>query len=241
MRRKLITMGTCLFVLAGCNAGTNEPSPALPVVPPPQTMTPEELAANPGSLFNDANANLLFEDSRARRVGDILMVKIEENNKAKNKADTTADKTNEYNIQSPEFFGRDTVSMLPLPFGGNLNLFKGSTGTPYLLKTKNESKFDATGETKRENTVMATVAARVINVLPGGLLQIEGASETRVNDETQYLVVAGLVRARDVESDNSVRSSQIADAKIAIFGKGTLADKQHPGWLTRVLDVLWPF
>ena len=240
MRRQLVTIGTCLLILAGCNASKNDPSPTLPVIPPPQTMTPEELAANPGSLFNDANANLLFEDSRAHRVGDILMVKVEENNKAKNKADTTADKTNEYSIQAPEFFGRNAMSMIPLPFGGTPNVFKGDTGG-YLLNTKTESKFDSTGETKRENTIMATVAARVINVLPGGLLQIEGASETRVNEETQYLVVAGLVRARDVESDNTVRSSQIADAKIAIFGKGTLADKQSPGWLTRVLDVLWPF
>lgn len=240
MRSKLLCIGTSLLVLAGCNAGQNQVGPTLPVVPPPQTMTPAELAANPGSLFNDGNANLLFEDSRARRVGDILMVKIEENNNATNKADTSADKTNEYYIKAPEFFGRSSISMLPLPWG-NADLFKGDTGTQYLVNTKNESKFDATGETKRSNKVMATVAARVINVLPGGILQIEGASETRVNDETQYLVVSGLVRARDVQSDNTVRSTQIADAKIALFGKGTLADKQSPGWLTRVLDLIWPF
>lgn len=240
MRTKLISLGASLLLLAGCNAGMQEPGPSLSVVPPPAAMTPEEIAANPGSLFNDANANLLFEDSRAHRIGDILMVKIEENNKAKNKADTTADKTSEYNIQAPEFFGRNSMSMFPLPMG-NVDIYRGKTSDPYLLKTKTESKFDGTGETKRENSVVATVAARVINVLPGGILQVEGASETRVNDETQYLVVTGLVRSRDVGSDNTVRSTQMADAKIAIFGKGTLADKQSPGWLTRVMDILWPF
>ena len=239
MRSKILCIGTGLLLLAGCNAGQNEVGPTLPVVPPPQTMTPAEIAANPGSLFNDANANLLFEDGRARRVGDIVIVNIEENNNATNKADTTADKTNEYKIQAPEFFGRNSVSMLPLPWG-NVDLYKGNTGGQYLLNTKTESKFDSTGETKRSNKVMATVASRVINVLPGGLLQIEGASETRVNDETQYLVVAGLVRSRDILSDNTVNSSQIADAKIAIFGKGTLADKQSTGWLTRILDLIWP-
>ena len=241
MRSKLISVGVSLLLLVGCNAGQNQPGPTLPVVPPPQTMTPAELAANPGSLFNDANANLLFEDNRARRVGDILMVKVEENNTATNKADTNADKTSEYYIQAPEFFGRNTISMFPMPWNSNLDVYSGKTSSPYILNTKTESKFDATGETKRSNKVVATVAARVINVLPGGILQIEGASETRVNDETQYLVVAGLVRARDVQSDNTVYSSQMADAKIAIFGKGTLADKQSPGWLTRILDLLWPF
>ena len=224
----------------GCNAAKQEPGPMLPVTPPPQSMTPEEIANNPGSLFNEAHANMLFEDNRARRIGDILMVKIEENTKATNKANTKADKTSEYNIQASEFFGQSSLSMLPLPMGGNLPIYKGDTGG-YLLKTKTESKFSTTGSTDRGNTVLATVAARVINVLPGGVLQVEGASETRVNDETQYLVVAGLVRARDVQSDNTVLSSQMADAKIAIFGKGTLADKQKPGWLTRVLDILWPF
>ncbi|MBQ4132876.1 MAG: flagellar basal body L-ring protein FlgH [Desulfovibrionaceae bacterium] len=241
MRSKLLAAAVGLLLLTGCNAGQNQPGPTLPVVPPPQSMTPEEIAANPGSLFNEANANLLFEDSRARRVGDILMVKIEENNTATNKADTTADKTNEYYIQAPEFFGRSTLSMIPLPWNSNIGVFEGKTGPGNLLSTKTESKFDATGETNRSNQVVATVAARVINVLPNGLLQIEGASETRVNDETQYLVVAGLVRSRDVQADNSVYSSQIADAKIAIFGKGTLADKQSPGWLTRILDLIWPF
>ncbi len=240
MRLKTLAVGIGLFLLAGCNAGENQPGPTLPVLPPQQTMTPQEIAANPGSLFNEANANLLFEDSRARRVGDILMVKIEENNTATNKADTKADKTSEYTIEAPEFFGRNTISMIPMPWGSNVNVFKGPTGGN-LLDTKTESNFDATGQTNRSNQVVATVAARVINVLPGGILQVEGASETRVNDETQYLVVAGLVRARDVQADNSVYSSQMADAKIAIFGKGTLADKQSPGWLTRILDLIWPF
>ena len=87
----------------------------------------------------------------------------------------------------------------------------------------------------------ATVAARVVNVLPDGLLRIEGARQTKVNNETQYLVVAGLIRSRDVASDNSVLSTQIADAQISYYGEGVIADKQKPGWLTRLLDNIWPF
>ncbi|MDR1360243.1 MAG: flagellar basal body L-ring protein FlgH, partial [Deltaproteobacteria bacterium] len=103
------------------------------------------------------------------------------------------------------------------------------------------SELQSTGETKRENYVTATIGARVLQVLPGGLLQLEGAREVRVNEETQYMVVSGIVRAKDVASDNSVESTQLADSRIEYYGKGVLADKQKSGWLTRLLDNVWPF
>ena len=77
--------------------------------------------------------------------------------------------------------------------------------------------------------------------MPGGAMQIEGARETKVNNETQYLVVRGIVRSVDVAADNSVTSNRIADAHIAYYGEGVIADKTKPGWLTRLLDNLWPF
>ena len=85
------------------------------------------------------------------------------------------------------------------------------------------------------------MAARVIRVLPGGMLQIEGAREIRVNEETEYMVVRGLIRAKDVDAENSILSTQIADASIEYYGKGVLTDKQKPGWFTRLMDNIWPF
>ena len=72
-------------------------------------------------------------------------------------------------------------------------------------------------------------------------MQIEGVRETRVNEETQYLVVRGIIRGVDVAADNSITSNRIADAHIAYYGQGVIADKTQPGWLTRLLDQLWPF
>ena len=228
MNKKLLLMVAILAFTAGCNAAKEEPGPMMSMTPPPQAMSPEEQTANPGSMFNDVNSEFLFADNRARRVGDIVIVKVDEITKAKNKADTTADKSNELSLGVSAFFGQS-------------GFLGGDVGDTPILAATSSSKFDATGETKRENNVVATVAARVINVLPGGVLQVEGSRETRVNDETQHLVVTGLVRARDIEADNSITTSRMADARVALFGKGVISDKQSPGWLTRLMDNLWPF
>jgi flagellar L-ring protein precursor FlgH len=72
-------------------------------------------------------------------------------------------------------------------------------------------------------------------------MQVEGSRETRVNEETQIVTVSGLVRTSDVADDNSVMSTQMADARISYYGKGVISDKQRVGWFTRLMDNLWPF
>ncbi|MBU1610573.1 MAG: flagellar basal body L-ring protein FlgH, partial [Proteobacteria bacterium] len=73
------------------------------------------------------------------------------------------------------------------------------------------------------------------------VMQVEGARRIRVNNETQILIVRGLVRQRDIAADNTVNSSSLAEADIEVYGEGVLADKQRPGWMTRILDHVWPF
>ncbi len=219
-----------ILTLAGCTAAEQKPTIIQPVTQP---MAYRELAptySNPGSIFNDGDAQFLFDDHRAKRVGDIVMVNVVESASAANEAttDTNRDSNSEYGVSA--LFGRTSIPL----FGGNV-------GSTPVLGTNTKKEFSADGSTTRNNKVTATVAARVVNVLPDGLLRIEGARQTKVNNETQYLVVAGLIRSRDVASDNSVLSTQIADAQISYYGEGVIADKQKPGWLTRLLDNIWPF
>ena len=115
-----------------------------------------------------------------------------------------------------------------------------AVGLP-VLNTSSASDLNGTGKTKRENYVTTSLATRVLRVLPGGLMEIEGAREIRVNEETEYMVVRGMIRSKDVGADNSVLSTQIADASIEYYGKGVLADKQKPGWFSRLMDNVWPF
>ena len=219
-----------ILTLAGCTAAEQKPTIIQPVTQPMAYREPAPTYSNPGSIFNDGDAQFLFDYHRAKRVGDIVMVNVVESASAANEAttDTNRDSNSEYGVSA--LFGRTSIPL----FGGNV-------GSTPVLGTNTKKEFSADGSTTRNNKVTATVAARVVNVLPDGLLRIEGARQTKVNNETQYLVVAGLIRSRDVASDNSVLSTQIADAQISYYGEGVIADKQKPGWLTRLLDNIWPF
>lgn len=222
--------------LGGCNGAARQASPMPPMVAPQAYTEPEEQYENPGSLFSEANTHYIFDDNRARKVGDIVLVKIVETAKAKHKADTTAKRqsVNEFSVGAA--FGKSKVG--PLGFGGPL---AGTVGLDPVLSTSRTADHSATGETKRENYITATMGARIIQVLPNGVMQVQGAREIKVNDETQYMVVTGLIRQRDIDADNSVLSTQMADSRVDYYGKGVLADKQQSGWLTRLLDIVWPF
>ena len=164
------------------------------------------------------------------------MVKLVENTKAQNKAETTANKNGSNDYQVSAMFNRDHAGFIPfVPVGP-----QPAVGLP-VLNTGSVSGLTATGKTKRENYVTTSLATRVLRVLPGGLMEIEGAREIRVNEETEYMVVRGMIRSKDVSADNSVLSTQIADASIEYYGKGVLADKQKPGWFSRLMDNVWPF
>jgi len=235
-----------LFLLSACNGAKKSPT-VVPQAVPAQAYedTTAMREKNPGSLFNDAEADHLFGDGRARRVGDLVVVKIMEQTAAKSKADTTAKKNNSNNYGIGAFFGHNEVPLIPFtPNARFPNVNHAMTDPTYnmlSLDTRSNSSLNGTGETKRENNVRTSMAARVTRVLPGGLLQIEGARETRVNEETEYMVLTGVIRIKDVAADNSIMSTQIADASISYYGKGVLADKQKPGWFTRLMDNVWPF
>ena len=234
--RLLALLFITVMFLGGCNASSSSPRPTPMLTPAQAYPEPEDTYGNPGSLFSESGSSLLFEDSRARRVGDILMINIVENTKSKSKADTSAGRANGIELGVGAFLGRSTFS--PVVVGSK---FAGDIGDTPLVSATTSSTLDATGETKRENYVTTTIGGRVIQVLPNNVLQIAGAREIKVNDETEYMVVTGLVRSSDILSDNSVLSTQLAELTIEYWGKGVLADKQKAGWLTRLLEVVWPF
>ncbi len=236
--RHIIPVMALVFALCAACGGGPRKHPALqqPAVDPQEYRQEANGPDNPGSLFAASEQDTLFSDSRARRVGDIVVVKLVENTKAQNKAETTANKQSANDYQVGALMGQGSHGFIPFLGLGPTN----KVGTP-ALTTSSASDLSGTGKTKRENYVTTSLAARVIRVMPGGLLQIEGAREIRVNEETEYMVVRGMVRTKDVSADNSVLSTQIADASIEYYGRGVLADKQKPGWFTRLMDNIWPF
>ncbi len=228
----LTVISAIVLITTGCGAPQHNPTPMPPIVPPQQYTEPEQAYNNPGSLYSASQARDLYADNRARRVGDIVLIQVVETSKSKSKADTTANKgsTSEFGVGAALGFSSIGIGK-----------FSGDVGPNPMVSSTSNSSLSATGETKRENYVTATIGARVTQVLPNGVMQIMGAREIRVNDETQYMVVSGLIRSQDVSADNSILSTQMSDSRIDYYGKGVLADKQKSGWLIRLLDNVWPF
>ncbi|MBI5519527.1 MAG: flagellar basal body L-ring protein FlgH [Desulfovibrio sp.] len=230
--KKPISALLLVALLAGC-AADRKPMPE-PILTPLNNIEPEPVN-NPGSLFESGQSEFLFDDNRATRVGDIVMVTVSEITTGKHKADTTAtkDSSNAYSITAMPKTG--IYGTLGKVVPGVTN--NGAPG----VGTTSVSNLKSTGETKQESTLTATVATRVIRMLPGKVMQVEGARQIRINDETQILVVRGLVRQRDIDSKNTVPSSSLADARIEVYGQGSLSDKQRAGWMSRLIDNVWPF
>jgi len=183
-----------------------------------------------GSLYADGTPGL-FEDHNASRVGDILVVKIDEKDVASHQADTTLNKTDATTYGLPAALGFMAALKAKYPDVDPAKLFSSTT----------DQKFTGNGAVKREGTVTATLPVRVVQVLPTGDLFIEGTKVVMVGAEEHHIYVSGIVRRVDIAEDDSVPSSRIAEAEIEYTGRGDLSDTQRRGWLARALSKLWPF
>ncbi len=187
-------------------------------------------AVNKGSIFNPAfPGTYLFADQRAMRLGDIVTVLIKEEADAKRGAATELGNKTDMELDIQAFFG--VLSQLE-----DENLKEGN-----FLDALFDSGFSGAGSTSRTEHMEATVPATVRTVLPNGNLFIEGHRVVLVNDEEHHFYISGVIRPVDIQSDNSVLSSVIADAEIEFTGRGVITDKQSPGWLNRTMDYVSPF
>jgi len=179
-----------------------------------------------GSLWPTERGMGLYVDHKARRVGDILTILIQETSNASKEATTSTSKDSKI---------KTSLAKLLFP---KIGTHRGVS--PELdLSTKNE--FTGEGTTERRDTFSARMAATVVDVMPSGNLVIEGQRVITLHEERQVMILRGVVRAEDITSDNTVPSSAIADAEIEYTGKGVVAEKQRPGIVQRFMDWLWIF
>ncbi len=212
----------------------------VPVAMPKETAamqnkmpSPELYASLPpseGSLWTDSS-NMLFVDQKARRVGDTIIVDIIENSSSKLDANTKTSKESTLSSKIPNFMGYMAWLKSKNPLFDPENM----------LDAEYTHEFEGSGEIDRSGQITASIGAIVTNVLPNGNITIFGRREMKVNHETQYITVSGIIRPKDIGSDNRVKSTYLADARIEYSGKGVIAEKQRVGWLTRALDYVWPF
>ena len=226
----------------GCSMLTNRKSTPK-IIEKNDTQVPERpvygmLRPAEGSLWAENRAVSYYEDLRARRVGDSVTVDIVENTSSSMDANTKASRTSSIDAGISQMAGY----MRALEEANRrLNKDKDGELNNILFKASMENKFDGKGTSDRKGQVTASIGAVVTEVLPNGNLMIFGRREMKVNNEMQTIMVSGIVRPEDIDTSNRVKSTYIANARIEYTGKGVLADKQRPGWGTRILDHVWPF
>lgn len=196
-------------------------APAAPGAAPASAPAPS------ASLFR-AGAGAFLSDQRATRLGDILTIKI-----------NIADKAEVGNNTSRVRNGSESASIASLL--GLEKLLPKSLDPTNLASTNSKSQSGGGGNISRSETINMTMSAIVTNVFPNGNLGIRGRQEVRVNNELRELVVSGVVRPQDIGRDNSVRHSQIAEARISYGGRGQLSDAQQARWGQQIYDALFPF
>jgi len=181
-----------------------------------------------GSIWQESAISLV-DDFKARRKGDIVTVVISEEASASKQATTGTKREAGISASIPNFMGIETTAL-----ADKLNLNA-------LIKANTSSEFDGSGSTTRKDFLNATISARVMDVLPNGDMRIEGRRSVKVNNEEQIIILEGTVRPKDINHENMVSSTHIADARITYSGDGIITDRQQPGWLFTFIDKVWPF
>src|SRR3982750_1705217 len=190
---------------------------------------PETVSYNANSLWRNGS-RAFFRDQRAARIGDLLTVTVNITDKANIANETQRSRSNKEDSGISDFIGAKTLGVQAQKVLPGRILTADSTATS-----------DGKGSVNRQEALQTNVAAVVTQVLPNGNLVVEGKQEIRVNFEIRELIVAGIVRPEDIQSDNTIDSSKIAQARIAYGGRGQITDVQQPRYGQQVLDVLLPF
>ncbi len=190
---------------------------------------PEPPATQYANSLWQPGARAFFRDQRASKVGDILRVMIEINDKAEVDNETLRERTSAEDVEVPSLFGSLRGKIIP----GNRD--------EDLFGLATTSTSEGTGEIEREEKITTQVAAAIVQVLPNGNFVIDGTQEIRVNFELREITVSGVIRPEDIDADNTIDSSKIAMARINYGGRGQLTDVQQPRWGQQVIEAVSPF
>ncbi len=197
-------------------------------VPVPAEPLPQPAYRPGNSIWQDTSADL-FRDPRAHRIGDVVTVKISIKDKA------TLDNNSKRSRDSKMNF--EPKVAYDIAMGGSSASGDGSIDASVDAGTSTDSK----GGVTRSENINLLVAAIVTGVLPNGNLIVSGSQEVRVNYEVRELSVGGIIRPRDIETDNTIAYDKIAEARIAYGGRGRIMEVAQPGWGHQVWDVFTPF
>jgi len=238
----ILVCGLLLSCSAGRTAVSSSPPTVVDPTPPTVAVRPIDPQPTPeetGSLWRDDGQFAdFFRLPKARRVGDIVTVKIVESSSAVNQAGTQTERESSLSAQIDAFLGLERKyndsSHPDFRAGRNFNPFGEISGGM-------SSEFDGSGSTSRSGDLSAFMTVRITDELGNGNLRIEGTREIEVNNEKQFITLTGIIRKRDIDAENVILSTFISDARIAYRGVGVIDDRQKPGWMSNFMNAVWPF
>ena len=223
-----------VMLVSGCVSDMPKQDPNFAAVRP--VAIPKE-QKHDGAIFDARDNVSLFEDYRAHRVGDILTVRLEEKTDAQKKTKTTIKKDNSNTLTNPTVFGTTPQFNLPnqLPLASTTNNNLG-------FDLQSSHNFKGQGDSNQSNQLTGDITVSVAEVLPNGNLVIRGEKVVSINQGNEYVKLSGIISPRDLDSDNSISSTRVADAQISYVGDGETNDANVMGWLSRFfLSALSPF
>ena len=213
-----------LLFSSGCTTmltsrGEPEFAPVKPMQPAPEMQ-------HNGAIYSPASSWALFEDIKARRVGDLLTVILDERTAASKSATTEITKDNSTNISAPTVLGQDIKLK----------------GDPISTSLDSASDFSGAADSSQSNKLVGSITVTVSQVLPNGNLVVQGEKWIAINQGDEYVRLRGIVRPVDIAPTNTVLSTQVGDAQIIYRGKGTPAEANSMGWLARFFNTpIWAY
>lgn len=208
-----------IMLLAGCIAPVSEVIDTQPEEAEVNMNFPAYEVDQHGSLFSANYGMALFQDRRAFRIGDILTVVLNEQTRSSKQAGTS--------------FGKQSSVGISAPMVGE-TLFTNAQ-----VSADAERDFSGSSSSSQQNSLSGNITVMVQEVLPNGVLRIRGEKWLQLNQGNEFIRLSGLVRVDDIDGSNQVSSQRLGDARITYSGRGTLADANEAGWLTRFFNSSW--
>ena len=231
---KLLCCVMLVSILSACNSTPRRDPDYSPSYP---AAFPEPVQRHTGSIYQAGYDVALFEDLRARRIGDILTIQLSESTNASKTSSTEHDRNTENSIANPTILGSSPLFNLPgvLPLAStednNLSTNLSSSNT-----------FSGESDSAQSNSLNGDITVTVADVFPNGNLYVRGEKRLNLNQGNEYIKISGIVRPVDIGSDNTVSSTKVADATIIYNGDGAGADANKLGWIARFfISAVFPF
>ncbi len=232
MKRLLVLLVVCV-TLCGCE--TYGPAPNDPRYAPVVPISPQPPKQSVGSIYATGAGISLWEDQRARRIGDIITLILDERTISTKSSSSSVSKKDDNTMGVTSLLGATPSIGLPGVFNTQTDLTLDSN-------TSNDRKFEGSSGADQSNRLQGSISVTVVDVLSNGILVIRGEKWITLTSGDEFIRIEGLLRPSDVRPDNSALSTRVADARITYSGRGELADANKKGWLSRFFSSpMWPF